>query len=36
MESWVIYMLTAWLVIFAMMGWSISRLLKAEKQAKSS
>ncbi len=31
MESWVIYMLAAWLVIFALIGWSIGRLLKAEK-----
>lgn len=30
MESWAIYMLLAWLVIFTMMGWSISRLLRAE------
>ncbi len=31
MESWVIYMLIAWFVIFAMMYWSIGKLLKAEK-----
>lgn len=31
MGSWAVYMLIAWLVIFAMMGWSINRLLKAEK-----
>jgi len=35
MGSWVIYMLLAWLVIFAMMGWSINRLLKAEKAQKT-
>jgi len=31
MESWIIYMLFAWFVIFAMMYWSISKLLQAEK-----
>ncbi|AEK72784.1 hypothetical protein GQS_04415 [Thermococcus sp. 4557] len=31
MESWIIYMLIAWLAIFAMMGWSINKLLKAER-----
>ncbi len=31
MGSWVIYMLTAWFAIFALMGWSIGRLLSAEK-----
>ncbi len=36
MGSWVIYMLTAWIVIFALMGWSIGALLKAEKQGQGS
>ncbi len=36
MGSWVIYMLFAWFVIFAMMFWSIGRLLEAEKQGQGS
>lgn len=31
MGSWLIYMLFAWFVIFAMTWWSIGRLLQAEK-----
>jgi hypothetical protein len=36
MGSWVIYMLFAWFVIFAMMFWSIGKLLEAEKQGQGS
>jgi len=36
MGSWVIYMLVAWFVIFALMGWSIGRLLEAEKRGQGS
>ena len=36
MGSWIIYMLGAWVVIFALMGWSISRLLESEKRAQGS
>ncbi len=31
MGSWVIYMIIAWIVILALMFWSIGRLLSAEK-----
>ncbi|MDK2869140.1 MAG: hypothetical protein PWP39_375 [Pyrococcus sp.] len=31
---WAVYMILAWLIIFIMMGWSISKLMKAE-QAKA-
>lgn len=27
---WAVYMILAWLVIFIMMGWSISKLMKAQ------
>jgi len=27
---WAVYMAIAWLVIFIMMGWSISKLMKAQ------
>ncbi len=36
MGSWVIYMLFAWFVIFALMFWSIGKLLEAEKQGQGS
>ncbi len=31
MGSWVVYMVIAWIIIFAMMFWSIGKLLEAEK-----
>ena len=36
MGSWVIYMAIAWIIILAMMFWSIGRLLEAEKQGQGS
>jgi len=29
-KMWAVYMAIAWLVIFIMMGWSISKLMKAQ------
>ncbi len=31
MGSWVIFMVAAWIVIFALMGWSIGVLLKHQR-----
>lgn len=34
MESWVIYMLIVWVVIFGMVYWSVSKFLSVEKEVK--
>jgi hypothetical protein len=36
MGSWVIYMLTAWAIILWLVYWSITKLMKSEKESQGS